>query len=59
VKIKIILSVFMMLVILSTLAYSQGYWEQQKVKDRERAVYWKKRGYNFNPEYMTAYSMNQ
>jgi hypothetical protein len=30
----------------------------QKVKDIERAKYWRERGHNFDPEYMTAYAMD-
>jgi hypothetical protein len=35
------------------------YAEQQKRLDIERAQFWTKQGYSFNPAYMTAYSMDQ
>jgi hypothetical protein len=31
----------------------------QKVKDIERAKFWKSQGYSFDPDYMTAWSMDQ
>jgi len=34
-------------------------WAQQKQKDIKRAKYWKERGYNFDPDWMTAYQMDQ
>ena len=36
-----------------------SYVEQQKLRDEERALYWQRQGYSFNPAYMTAYSMDQ
>jgi hypothetical protein len=35
------------------------YMEQQKLRDAERAQFWAKHGYTFNPAYMSAYSMDQ
>lgn len=35
------------------------YLEQQKQRDTERARFWERQGYSFNPAYMTAYSMDQ
>lgn len=36
-----------------------SFYELQKIKDAERAKYWAAHGYNFNPEYMSAFSMDQ
>ncbi|MBS7808856.1 hypothetical protein [Variovorax sp. PCZ-1] len=38
---------------------SLTYAEQQKLRDVERAQFWAKQGYSFNPAYMSAYSMDQ
>ena len=34
------------------------YLMDQKVKDFERARYWKERGYDFNPNFTSAYMMD-
>jgi hypothetical protein len=36
-----------------------SFYELQKIKDAERAKFWAAHGYNFNPEYMSAFSMDQ
>lgn len=36
-----------------------SFTELQKIQDTERAKFWATRGYNFNPEYMSAFSMDQ
>jgi hypothetical protein len=38
---------------------SLTYAEQQKRRDVERAQFWTKQGYSFNPAYMSAYAMDQ
>lgn len=35
------------------------YMEQQKLRDTERAQFWAKHGYTFNPAYVSAFSMDQ
>ena len=34
-------------------------WAHEKQKDIERAKYWRERGHDFNPDWMTAYQMDQ
>ncbi|MBL7186835.1 MAG: hypothetical protein ISS70_10970 [Phycisphaerae bacterium] len=37
---------------------STDYWMDQKVKDIERAKYWKGKGHTFDPTWMSAYQMD-
>ena len=37
----------------------ENYMEIQKKKDVQRALYWKQKGYNFDPSYTTSFMMDQ
>lgn len=37
----------------------EDFMEIQKKKDIQRALYWKRKGYNFDPNYTTSFMMNQ
>jgi len=54
------LSIIVASVVLAVSAVCAGDWaEQQKQRDRDRAAHWAARGYSFDPNYMTAWSMDQ
>jgi len=42
-----------------TNAYAGDWADKQNVKNIERGIYWKERGYEFNPNVLTAWSMDQ
>ena len=55
---KLVLCFFVCLIFFSNAI--AGNWQiQQKQKARERAAYWAERGYSFNPDDITARSMDQ
>ena len=46
-------------IVLSGQIFASDYFEIQRQKDIERALYWEKKGYNFSPNLMNAYQMDQ
>jgi len=56
---KLLIVLLTTLTLLMPAVHASDWAAQRKQRDAERAAYWKARGYNFDPQYMTAYSMDR
>ena len=55
---KAIIYIFLIM-FFCNIVYAENYYQQQKKQDISRAQYWKKKGYNFDPDVYSAYSMDE
>jgi len=58
-RVKIVISIALAFLSIALVAHAGDWQELQRQKNIERAEYWVKKGYRFDPNYMSAYAMDQ